>query len=445
MLAQTRDRVIWPGRGFALAGCIALATLWSPVVQAQTADSLTLASVYRLLSRGTPRIFAAEAATRAARDRVAPARRLPDPQLQFALMNRSLSGLGLDPVLGMNQIQLMQMIPTAGKLGLSGRMAQAQANAAEERAGEVRWEERSRAAMAFFDLYRLDRDIVIAVATQRLLRDILATTQTMYAVGEGRQPDVLRAQVELARMTEDLIRMRSMRTAMAARFNTVLNRPPATSVPGPVLPPFPPELPSLDSLVRLALVQRPMLRAGAFDVGAAEYAERRARREIWPDVQAGVQYGWRPMDGGTDRMLSFMLGVSVPLWAGSRQFAMRRETVAMREMAEADLAAMEADTRGRVAELYADIVRAQSLLALYHETILPQAQATVTSSQAAYRSASVDFMTLLDAQMNVNRYAQEVIALEAGLGQAIAEMEMVTGSVLMPGIDASRETPGGLQ
>jgi hypothetical protein len=57
----------------------------------------------------------------------------------------------------------------------------------------------------------------------------------------------------------------------------------------------------------------------------------------------------------------------------------------------------------------------------------------------------VDFMTLLDAQMNVNRYAQEVIALEAGLGQAIAEMEMVTGSVLMPGTDASRETPGGLQ
>ena len=57
------------------------------------------------------------------------------------------------------------------------------------------------------------------------------------------------------------------------------------------------------------------------------------------------------MNGGTNRMLSLMLGVSVPLWAGSRQFAMRRETAAMREMAEADLAAMEADTRGRVGEL----------------------------------------------------------------------------------------------
>jgi cobalt-zinc-cadmium efflux system outer membrane protein len=444
MLAQLRDRVIWPGRRLALAGCV-IATLGSPALGAQTNDSLTLSNVYQMLSRGTPRILAADAAAWAAQNRVAPARRLPDPELQFALMNRSLSGLGLDPVLGLNQIQLMQMIPTAGKLGLSGRIAQAQANAAEERAGEIRWEERSRAAMAFFEVYRLDRDIVIAVATQRLLRDILATTQAMYAVGEGRQPDVLRAQVELARMAEDLVRMRSMRTAMAARFNAVLNRPPATPVPGPVLPPFPPELPSLDSLVRLALVQRPMLRAAAFDVGAAEYAERRARREIWPDIQAGVQYGWRPMDGGTDRMLSFMLGFSVPLWAGSRQLPMRRETAAMREMAEADLAAMEADTRGRVAELYADIVRAQALIALYRETIVPQAQATVTSSQAAYRSASVDFMTLLDAQMNVNRYAQEVVALEAGLGQAIAEMEMVTGTVLMPGNEASRDTPGGLQ
>ena len=54
-------------------------------------------------------------------------------------------------------------------------------------------------------------------------------------------------------------------------------------------------------------------------------------------------------------------------------------------------------------------------------------------------------MTLLDAQMNVNRFQQEVVALEAELGQAIAELEMVTGTLLMTDDEASRKSPGGLQ
>jgi cobalt-zinc-cadmium efflux system outer membrane protein len=447
MLAIRRGCATSASRNLARAGWVpmAMAILWGSPARAQTTDSLTLGSVYQLLSKGTPRILAAEAVARAAGFRIAPARRLPDPQLQFGLMNRTLPGLGLDPILGMNQIQLMQMIPTAGKLGLSGRVAQAAADAADARVSEVRWEERTRAAMAFYQLYQVDQGIVIAEATQRLLRDIVTTTESMYAAGEGRQPDILRAQVEVARMTEDLTRMRAMRGAMASRLNAVLNLPADASVPSPMLPSLLASLPALDSLNGLALRNRPMLTAGAFDVNAAESAELRARREIWPDLVAGVQYGWRPMNGGTDQMLSLMLGVNVPLWAGSRQLVVRRETQAMREMAQSELAAMQADTRGRVGELRAEVDRAQALLTLYRHTVLPQAQATVTSSQAAYRTGTVDFMTLLDAQMSVNRYQQELVRLEAELGQAFAELEMVTGTVLIGDDGTPGKAPGGSQ
>ncbi|MEP7325803.1 MAG: TolC family protein, partial [Gemmatimonadota bacterium] len=176
-----------------LAGLMVLAV---PVgLSAQAVDSLTLGAVYRTLDQGTPRIAAASASARAEAARVAPARRLPDPQLQFGLMNRALPGLGLDPVLGMNQIQLTQMIPTAGKLGLSGQVARARADAAAARVVDVRWAERSRAAMAFYELYQVDRAIVVTRETQNILRNIVSTTETMYSVGEGRQADVLRAQV----------------------------------------------------------------------------------------------------------------------------------------------------------------------------------------------------------------------------------------------------------
>ena len=102
----------------------------------------------------------------------------------------------------------------------------------------------------------------------------------------------------------------------------------------------------------------------------------------------------------------------------------------MRSMSVADLRAMRAETRGRMAELHADYTRARNLRALYRTTILPQAEATVTASFAAYRVGDVNLMTLLDNQMAVNRYRQELISLNAEQGKAIAEMEMLLGRPL---------------
>ena len=102
----------------------------------------------------------------------------------------------------------------------------------------------------------------------------------------------------------------------------------------------------------------------------------------------------------------------------------------MRRMSAADLAGMRSETRGRIAELYADYTRARNLRALYRTTILPQAEATVTASFAAYRVGDVNLMTLIDNQMTVNRYRQEMITLDAEQGKAIAEIEMLLGRAL---------------
>ena len=421
-----------------LAIVIATSTL-APVVRAQDPVSivpprdslaLRLGTLYRLVERSNPRIEAARSLARAAEARIPSAKRPPDPQLQIGLMDRELPSLAPMPILGMTQLQLMQMVPVAGKLGLAGKTAEFQAASTRERAQDVRWEARSQIAMAFYELYQTDRSLEVATSTRRLLEDIAKTAQAMYAVGDGRQADVLKARVEIARMTEDIVRMRTMRVAMTARMGGLLDRSVDSAIASPELPAFPAELPTLDSLQRLAEQNRPMIRAGVADVQAADAAALLARREIWPDVQVGVQYGQQGGSMGTERMVSLMVGASVPIFAKSRQLKMREEALAMKAMAVSDLAAMRAETRARVAELYADLVRARNLTALYRTTILPQAQASVTSSLAAYRVGQVNFMTLLDNQMTVNRYDQELFALEAEQGKTFAELEMLIGREL---------------
>ncbi len=391
---------------------------------------LHLADVYQALGSGNAQIEAARQMAIAAEARVKPASTLSDPQIQFGLMNRNLPGFGLQDPLGMNQVQVMQMIPIAGQLGLTGRAAAARASAARARASDVGWELRARVAMAFYEIYQLDRAIEVNAATRTLLRDIATTARTMYSVGRGRQADVLRSSIEIDRMSEEVARMKAMREAAAARLNALLDRPADTDVPTPALPRFPETIPSADSLERLALAGRPMLLAGESEVAAAVAAEQRARREIWPDLQLGAIYGQRPMASGTDRMVSLMLGFSVPIWAGRRQFEMRRETEAMRLGAEAELRSMRADTRGRLGELAAAVRRSRALRALYNSSILPQAEATVSAALSAYQAGEVDLPMLLEARMTAYRYRQQLSQLDADEGTALAEIEMLLGRAL---------------
>lgn len=408
--------------------CIALSCITTSA-RAQSRPELGLNDVYRIAA-AAPAVSAATALADAAQTRIASARRPPDPELQLGFMNRSLPSLApMDP-LGMTQIQLMQMVPLPGKLGLSARIASDNARAARARAVDVRWDTRAKAAMAFYDLYSVGAQLAIARETKRIVQDIAKISQTMYSVGDGKQADVLRAQVEVARMTEDITRMESMSASMAARLAAILDLPADTALVVTRLPVLPDTLPPLETLIAEAERTRPMISAGEQSLRAAESGVKLARKEVWPDLQVGVQYGWRAGEMGTEKMGSLMLGATIPVYARSRQLKMREEAKAMRAMAVADLASMRADTRGRIAELYADFTRSRNLRQLYTTTVLPQAEGTVTASFAAYRAGDINFMTLLDNQMVLNRYRQESITLAAAQGKTIAEIEMLLGREL---------------
>src|SRR5215212_9395929 len=101
--------------------------------RSQSPSGIGLDDVYRIATTA-PRVTAAAALAEAAQTRISSAKRLPDPELQLGFMNRSLPSLApMDP-LGMTQIQLMQMLPVPGKLGLAGRIASDNATAAKARA-----------------------------------------------------------------------------------------------------------------------------------------------------------------------------------------------------------------------------------------------------------------------------------------------------------------------
>ena len=398
--------------------------------QGTAPDTLTLTDAVRLARQANPMLRAARFSANAAIERIGPAGALPDPQLQFGLMNRMVSDFGstMDPMT-MNQVQLMQMLPWPGKLGGARLAAQHSAAAARADANEQERMLVAQVRMAYFDAAYADRALEVMRRTQGLLRDFLQVSTTMYAVGSAVQQDVLRAQVEVARMGEEITRMGQERIAVAARLNALLGRDATSSIVALELPdPAADELPPVDTLVAWALDGRPALQAGAERVAAAQASYSAARRELYPDFQVGVQFQSRP---AFPNMVSLMVGMNLPIFAGSKQLPMRRQMAAMRDMSEAELLNLRNETLARVLETRARAERDRNLTHLYRTSILPQARGSVQAALSSYRVGRVTFMQLVDNQMTVNQYETETYRLIADYHQAVGELEAITGRSLV--------------
>jgi len=219
---------------------------------------------------------------------------------------------------------------------------------------------------------------------------------------------------------------------MAARLNALLGRAATEPVAALELPePESGDLPVVDSLVAWALAGggRPALVAGAERVAAAEASLGAARRELFPDFSLGVAYQQRPQ---FPTMVSLMVGINVPVFAGSKQLPMRREMAAMRDMSAAELLNLRNETVARIVEIRARAEQDRNLVRLYRGGILPQARAAVQAALSGYRVGRVTFMQLIDNQMTVNRYETETYRLLADYHQAVGELEALVGREVQP-------------
>jgi len=402
-------------------------------------DTLPLAEALAVARDANPMLRAARLRADAADERISQAGALPDPQLSFALMNRPLGDFGTREPMTMNQVQLTQMLPWPGKLGFSRERARRLAEAVALDADGTELALMARVKSVYYRLAYTDRSLAIMEQTRELLRDFHQVSSAMYSVGAGLQQDVLQAQVSVARMTEDITVMEQERLAMAARLNALLGRDATAPVGALELSPPHGALPGVDSLMALAVARRPAIRAARARVEAADAGYRAARREVYPDFMVGLGYGQRPQ---FDDMATIMVGISVPLFAGSRQLPMRREMEAMRATEEAMERDLSNETFAMLAELRAEAERSRRLSELYAGAVLPQARAAVESALSAYRVGNVDYMTLVENEMTVNRYEIETVRLAADYHRAIADVEALVGGALAP-IPPIRTEAGG--
>ncbi len=396
------------------------ATLWPIQAVAQTAppSPLSLADVIRLAGERRDEIQAARARTRAGEARPTIASALEDPMFSGSLDHLPFMLGGADV-----SFTVEQRIPLSGIRGHRRASALADLDRLRADASRTALDVGLQAATAFLMLQERRRTAALVTEQTAFARDVVTAANARYASGTAPQADVLRAEVEVARLETSAKALDSDVRAAEAMLNASLAQDADAPVP-PLAPiAFAEPLPSWPT-IKAALTSRPELAAGRAEVARAE-AEVLVMRDMFrpmATIRTGPAY---TMAEGGGWMA--MVGVSLPIWRGKLRAGVA-EAQAMRAMSEADLRAMTRMIEGGAAVAVNQLQAARDRQTALTNEVLPRARMVIEPAVAGYASGQLPLVSVIEAVQALWLVESDLIAADTELGLAWARLGRALGS-----------------
>jgi len=384
---------------------------------------LDLPSLIRELEESNSEIKAARQRWEAAKAVVPQVQTLPDPKVQFGYQRMPM----MEPLQGA-MYGIGQEIPFPGKLRLKGEVAQREADRIEQEYLAVRLRLIARLKEAYCDLHFVHKAIEIVERNKTLLMQFEKTAKSRYAVGQAAQQDVFRAQVEISRVLDRLAVLDQQKESLHAAINRILNQPPA----GPLGTPEDIQVTMLtvplSELSRRAGDFSPILQASAKGVERGEQAVALARREYYPDFDVSA-LGMRN-DRINENGYQVMLGIRIPLYHTTKQRQAVKQALAETTEAQESFTNTRQDLLFRVKDDFVQAQRAERLVTILRDAIIPQATLALRASQSGYGVGKVDFLTLLNSLLTLQESELELHGEMVAHEKALARLEEVTGGPL---------------
>ena len=359
---------------------------------------------------------------------------LPDPMLSLNLLNLPVNSFAFDqePMTG-KQIALKQTFPFPGKQGLKEKISGEKANLSRAGYEEFRNQLIRDVSINFYDLFYIDRAIETTQRNQDLLREFVKIAETKYAVGKGLQQDVLKAQVELSRMTEKLITLKQKRQVVQTALNTTLNRPDGSKLGQAEEIGYKKIDLNIDSLQQRASEQRPYLNGWQAMRRQSDMRVGLAKKDYWPDFSVFVAYTQREelqMGGNGVDFLSGGISFDIPLYFWQKQDNMVEESTYNKLAVEQRYMNEFNQVKQELENYYTSSIKNTQLMELYKSGIIPQASQALESAMTGYQTGKVDFLSLISSQMTLFNYQLEYYQALSDYNKDIARLEFAVGGKL---------------
>lgn len=373
--------------------------------------------------RDNPSVKAACARWEMMQQRVPQARAWEDPMAGVDLQR--MGTLRPDRVTDVEWM-VSQTLPVSGKNLSRARASAAEARAAFEELRRTQLDVTMRTRSAYDRLAGAYGLLEINRRNRTLLEQFAELSRKKYEVGTATQSDVLMAETELARLSEESTMIERDLSDQQTQLNVLARRPANAAVPPPAPLKFQGSPLSAAEAERLAECQRPEILQAWRKTEAGQARLQLAHREWIPDPQ--VRVAARQFSGDTGiREYDTGIFFSLP-WVNAKKYrAGVAEAKAALADAQAGLEAAKYEAAGLVRDQFKKIETFAANYRLYHDRIAPTAQSAVEATRAGYETDKNSFLDLLTARRNAQEIESAALRQLTEHQVAVAELEALTG------------------
>jgi len=396
----------------------------------QLTESSGLSDYLEYAALNNPGLQAAFNRWKAALERIPQVRALPEPRLTYRYFVKQMDTR--------QSVGLEQMFPWFGKLKLDGDAAFEAAEVERERWEAAKVRLINEVKQTYYEYYYLSRALTVTEENRELMKYLESVARAKYKVATAQQADLIRAQVELGKLENDVRSLTALREPSAARLNAALNRPVSADLPWPKsIAQENINMPDEEILARLGEAN-PELRSLNHEIAQQKVARARAKKEYYPDITLGVEY----MDSISPQPDEFalMFGVTLPVWT-KKYRAMEREAVLRQRAAVLDRADRQNMLNADAKMAIYGLRDAERKINLYRDTLLPIAKQALKSTEAAYAVGTATFSDLVDTERTLLEFTLSSERALADHAQRLAELEMLVGRELPRGMPEQKAEP----
>ena len=360
---------------------------------------------------------------KAAVEQVPQAKSLPDPKFNYGYFVQEVE-TKVGPQ--RQRVGIMQVFPWFGKIEARKDAAAANAKAARKQYEAEKLKLFAEVKDAFYEYAYLASAVEIARENLELIKHFEEVARTKYTAAAVGHPDVIRAQMELAKLEDQLKSLEEMRVPMVARLNSILNRRGFAMLPWPDKEKFEPVKVNRREMTEMLKAKNPELAALDFELQTAKSKVELAKKKFYPDIGVGVDS--IQTDGGDDAII-LMFSLNLPVWRDSYKAAELQARANVRQKAQQKRQA-ENTIIARAEQTLYDFEDSNRKIKLYGDILIPKAEELLGASETAYKTGTIDFLSLVDAQRMLLKYQLFYERAAANNGQKLAELEMLAGTEL---------------
>ncbi len=326
-----------------------------------------------------------------------------------------------------NEYTLLQRIPFPTTLWLNAQVASREAQMAYQQYKEEERQTVWHMEQPYAELFLAKQTVKALDDVKTLNQKLIKTAQARYESNQASQQDLLKAQIELAKVGIDLVDWKEKAHLAEAHLSHVLNQSLELNYELAEEPKIPFPSMTRQGLEQLALHQRPELKAMAVGVKRAKTERALAWTSWLPEVTGRIES--RQFKGESHlRENDTFIGVTVPVWsllkgAGGQWKAAAKDVQA----AEALYDEMKNEVLLAVHEAYSKAKAAEYAVKTYETLVLPQAKQQVEVSLASYEAGRADFLSLIDAQRTFRDTQIAYYRVKADYELAMADLRLAVG------------------